>query len=190
MPRPISIYGIKLQGESQYFYIGSTYRSLAHRLNEHLGDLRRGAHCNRGFERVATGRSLEIELLGTATERHRLRTEYAWMRRMRGAGHPLVNIVNNKKQFQAMFGDSRRLKLSPMFSWYRFAVRAVGGQYRFTNLQQISFVFDSLWPRVKKLLSEGYVARKHDLLTEPEFICLQVEAEYFGIPGFAHGPTL
>lgn len=107
MPKQIKlgnayVYAIAPVNEPDFiFYIGSTKISLAHRFKQHLGDIKRGKHCNPHFARKASKIGLDkLQIIELAcvpageqfTRENELIAEYTHK------AH-LTNLVSNSERY-------------------------------------------------------------------------------------------
>lgn len=108
-----SIYGLRAVDTDTYFYVGSTKRSLSHRLSQHLGNLR----LNRNLWFVSTFYQIGIEnvvidLLETVPKSNQFQVETRWIKRLLAEGHHLTNLLLNPS----------RVAFSGLASSYPFSI--------------------------------------------------------------------
>ena len=88
------IYGLKAKDSASYFYVGSTKRDLAWRLDKHKNHVNSGLHRNPEFTRVSQEIGLDnitIELLEEVAQDQRFQRESYWIKTLPN----LVNAIKN-----------------------------------------------------------------------------------------------
>jgi len=92
------IYGLRDRSSPNYFYVGSTKHSLAHRWKQHQEQIKSGRNKNRHFTRTVAAigvSNVVCELLETTIRSQRFERETYWIRL-----HGLTNIRKNPSAIQ------------------------------------------------------------------------------------------
>ena len=92
------VYGLRESKSKFYFYVGSTKKNKAHRLQAHLQDSINRRHPNRHLQNKINKvgvKNVVIDVLVTCDEISRWEIESRWIKYFNSLGHPLVNIMHN-----------------------------------------------------------------------------------------------
>lgn len=96
------VYGIRAVDQADYFYIGSTKKTVEERLKEHVSGLKwnKNLHFVRKVRKIGVER-LVIEAVEFVTPENRFEREYAWIRDLTHRGVKLTNIVTDAHTYIA-----------------------------------------------------------------------------------------
>lgn len=171
--RPAFIYAIQPRGGTP-FYIGSTVRTIQHRLGQHLLAISIGRHTNKGFcQQVASigASNIEVVLLEETTEAYRFTRERSWIETKRDAGLVLVNksMPSRSAVFTRREGF-KSISQAKLFQLFYKTFELIANPAAISNMWQQKLVnyISSLIPLMFGGLARYYIA----LLGELEFICL------------------